>query len=155
MIVIPAYRIVTSCQSGRSTQDRGGGARRDAGTITVSSTADLGRALISTGFPYDRREKAADYTRVVTAVLERAQGVRRLGSAALDLAWVACGRFDGHWEFKLEPWDVAAGFLLVEEAGGRTSSSDGGPATHLDCVASNGLIHEELRSVVRAAVEGG
>lgn len=133
----------------------GGGARLDGRPMTVSSTSDLGDALVSTGFGYDRRDNAAAYARVVAAVLERARGVRRLGSAALDLAWVACGRFDGHWEFKLEPWDVAAGFLLVEEAGGTTSSSGGGPATHLDCVASNGLIHEALRAVVGEAAGPG
>jgi myo-inositol-1(or 4)-monophosphatase len=131
---------------------RGDGAFRDGERITVSPIHDLGGALVSTGFPYDRQERAADYTRIVTEVLQVAQGVRRLGSAALDLAWVACGRYEGHWEFQLAPWDVAAGMLLVREAGGIISSSDGGPATHEDIVATNGHIHESLRSVVRAAM---
>lgn len=131
---------------------RGEGARRDGSSIAVSPTDTLGRSLLVTGFPYDRRDHAGAYANVVAAVLERGQGVRRLGSAALDLAWVACGRFDGYWEVKLQPWDVAAGFLIVSEAGGTLSSSDGGPATHLDCVVSNGLIHEELRQVVRGAM---
>jgi len=131
---------------------RGEGAFRDGERITVSATADLGAALVSTGFPYDRRERAAEYTRIITEVLRVAQGVRRMGSAALDLAWVACGRYEGHWEFRMAPWDVAAGLLLVTEAGGAASSSDGGPATHDDLVATNGLIHEALRAVVRTAM---
>jgi myo-inositol-1(or 4)-monophosphatase len=131
---------------------RGDGAFRDGERIAVSSIHHLGEALVSTGFPYDRQERAADYTRIVTEVLRVAQGVRRLGSAALDLAWVACGRYEGHWEVRMAPWDVAAGMLLVREAGGTTSSSDGGPATHQDIVATNGHIHENLRSIVRAAM---
>jgi myo-inositol-1(or 4)-monophosphatase len=134
---------------------RGDGARRDGESIAVSSTRSLDRSLVVTGFPYDRREHATAYAGVVAAVLQRAQGVRRLGSAALDLAWIACGRYDGYWEIKLEPWDVAAGLLLVAEAGGRSSASDGGPASHADCVASNGLIHDELRTVVRRAMTTG
>ena len=131
---------------------RGEGAYRDGQTIAVSATADLGSALISTGFPYDRRERAAAYTRIITEVLGVAQGVRRMGSAALDLAWVACGRYEGHWEFRMEPWDVAAGLLLVREAGGTASSSDGGPATHEDVVATNGHIHDSLRTTILAAI---
>ena len=132
----------------------GHGAFRDGRAMTVSPTGDLASALISTGFPYDRQERAADYTRVITEVLRAAQGIRRLGSAALDLAWVACGRYDGHWEVRLSPWDVAAGILLVREAGGVTTGSDGGPATHADLVATNGHIHEALRTVVRQAMTG-
>lgn len=131
---------------------RGAGAHRDGTPVRVSRTTELERSLLVTGFPYDRRDHAGDYTDVVAAVLEHGQGVRRLGSAALDLAWVACGRYDGYWEVKLEPWDVAAGLLLVTEAGGTASSSDGGPATHRDVVASNGLIHDELRGVIRSAM---
>jgi myo-inositol-1(or 4)-monophosphatase len=132
---------------------RGEGARLGGMPITVSATATIDRALLVTGFPYDRRDRARAYTDVVAAVLEHGQGVRRLGSAALDLAWVACGRFDGYWEVNLAPWDVAAGLLLVTEAGGAVSSSASGPATHADVVASNGHIHEELRAVVAAAME--
>jgi myo-inositol-1(or 4)-monophosphatase len=130
---------------------RGAGTRMDGVPVLVSPTVALDRALVVTGFPYDRHTNARTYTDVVAAVLERVEGVRRLGSAALDLAWVAAGRFDGYWEFKLAPWDIAAGMLLVTEAGGTVSSSDGGPATHHDIVATNGLIHEELRGVVEAA----
>ena len=131
---------------------RGEGAFRDGARISVSATTDIGAALVSTGFPYDRQERAADYTRIITRVLQVAQGVRRMGSAAIDLAWVACGRYEGHWEFRMAPWDVAAGLLLVLEAGGTASSSDGGPATHADVVATNGHIHEALRSAVRESM---
>lgn len=131
---------------------RGDGAFLNDAPISVSSTDTIGSALVSTGFAYDRQERADEYTRMVNAALRVAQGLRRMGSAAIDLAWVACGRYDGHWEVRLSPWDVAAGLLLVREAGGITTSSDGGPATHLDLVATNGLIHESLRKVVRGAM---
>jgi myo-inositol-1(or 4)-monophosphatase len=71
-----------------------------------------------------------------------------MGAAVLDLAWVACGRYDGHWEFSLSPWDVAAGWLIVAEAGGTLTDSHGGPPHHSDMVLTNGLIHEQLRRVV-------
>jgi myo-inositol-1(or 4)-monophosphatase len=131
---------------------RGAGAFLDGAPISVSPTPGIGAALVSTGFAYDRQERADDYTRMINAVLRVAQGLRRMGSAAIDLSWVACGRYDGHWEIRLAPWDVAAGLLLVREAGGMTSSFDGGPATHHDVVATNGLIHESLRTVVRGAM---
>ena len=131
---------------------RGGGAFLGGHLIAPSATTDLGEALISTGFPYDRREKAADYGRHVGAVLARVQGIRRMGSAALDLAWVACGRIDGHWEVGLSPWDVAAGFLLVREAGGIVTAPDGSEASNSGFVAGTPAIHEDLRSVVAAAL---
>lgn len=130
---------------------RGEGTRLNGEPIAVSPTDALNRALVVTGFPYDRHTHARRYTDVVAAVLERVEGVRRLGSAALDLAWVAAGRFDGYWEFKLQPWDIAAGLLLVTEAGGAVSSSDGSAASHHDVVASNGRVHEPLREVIYAA----
>ena len=89
--------------------------------------------------------------RPVTAVLQVAQGVRRNGSAALDLAWVACGRFDAHWEFSLSPWDVAAGFLLVSEAGGRVLGFDGRPPDHHGFAAGTPDILGELHRVIAAA----
>ena len=133
---------------------RGEGAFLDGEPMRVSGRTELGRSLVSTGFAYDRQQRAGEYLAVVDAVMRRARGIRRGGSAALDLAWVACGRLDAHWEFNLAPWDVAAGRLLVTEAGGTVTASDGGPATHHDIVASNGGVHEELRTVVEGAVRG-
>ena len=127
---------------------RGGGAFLSGHKIAPSGTADLGDAVISTGFPYDRREKAAEYGRHVGAVLARVRGIRRMGAAAIDLAWVACGRVDGHWEVKLSPWDVAAGFLLIREAGGTVTAPDGGEPSHVALVAATPAIHEPLRALV-------
>jgi myo-inositol-1(or 4)-monophosphatase len=97
---------------------RGGGAFRDGRPIRVSGRSALGDALLVTGFPYDVRTARVDNLDHFTRFMKKARAVRRLGSAALDLAWVASGRFDGFWELKLHPWDVAAGALLVAEAGG-------------------------------------
>ena len=142
--------IIDPIRAEEFTAIRGGGAFLDGSDIHVSSRSPISEALIATGFAYDRRERGPDYARVVGAVLGVARGVRRMGSAALDLAWLACGRLDGHWEFSLLPWDIASGLLLISEAGGRLTNSAGGPPHHTDLVASNGLIHEELRRVVAA-----
>lgn len=131
---------------------RGHGARLNGRPIYVSRTARLDQALIGTGFPYDRRVLADTYLRFVADVMKRAQGIRRAGSAALDLAWVAAGRLDGFWELKLQPWDVAAGALLVAEAGGRVSDFAGGPFEPwaVQILASNGHFHDELSGVLAA-----
>lgn len=131
---------------------RDGGAFLGGRAIAPSSTSDLGSAVISTGFPYDRRERAAEYGRHVGTVLSRVRGIRRMGAAALDLAWVACGRVDGHWEVGLSPWDVAAGFLLIREAGGKVTAPDGGEPSHAALVAATPAIHEELRGLVAATL---
>jgi myo-inositol-1(or 4)-monophosphatase len=131
---------------------RSEGAFLSGHSIRPSATTDLGDAVVSTGFPYDRREKAADYGRHVGAVLARVRGIRRMGSAAIDLAWVACGRLDGHWEVRLSPWDVAAGILLVREAGGVVTAPDGGAPSHHALVAATPGIHEALRLVVAEAL---
>lgn len=103
----------------------GHGAFCDDARIAVSETRDLEQALVATGFGYDRRERAAFYLERVQRVLEGCQGVRRAGAAALDLAYVAAGRFDAYWEFHLARWDVAAGRLLVTEAGGTVEAMPG------------------------------
>lgn len=127
--------------------ERGAGARSNHRAIGVSAIDRVADAMTCTGF------HPADFERNATcfrAVSERAQAVRRDGSAALDLAYVACGRFDGFWEFDLSPWDVAAGTLLVREAGGTVTGVDGSPAA-LDggsILATNGRIHEELRATL-------
>lgn len=128
----------------------GGGATLNGAPMRVSEIGALERALVCTGF------SPADYDRngrYFAAISRRAQGVRRDGSAALDLALVAAGRFDAFWEWDLKPWDVAAGTLLIAEAGGAVSSIDGGPH-RLDgdsILASNGVLHDQLREGLGAA----
>ena len=132
------------------TAERGFGARLNGETIRVSSTAHLLDSLLVTGFPYDVHLQSDRLVELFGAFLGRARAVRRLGSAALDLCYVAAGRFDGFWEEHLKAWDVAAGALLVEEAGGRMSGIDGGPfdaaAGHL--IASNAAVHDQMLAVV-------
>lgn len=124
------------------TAARGEGARLGPHPIRVSAAAALSQALLVTGFAYDVHREAEGPLRLFGATLRRARAVRRFGSAALDLAWVACGRFDGYWEAKLKPWDVAAGILLVREAGGAVADlAGGGDALHGGsiCAAGPGL----------------
>jgi len=125
---------------------RGGGAFLDGRPIHVTSRDKLGAALLATGFPYDIRDSERDNLRQFGLMAKRARGIRRAGAAALDLAYVAAGRFDGYWEEKIAVWDVAAGFVLVREAGGRISDYLGRPAEPSAgrIVATNGLIHDEL-----------
>lgn len=128
----------------------GEGARLDGRPARVSSHGGMTGSVVATGFPYDRRSHAGSYSTALGAVLAEAQGVRRFGSAALDLAWVACGRYDAYWEYGLAPWDSAAGGLLVSEAGGRVTDHRSEPH-RLDApaiVASNGHIHDELARLV-------
>lgn len=132
----------------------GEGATLNGEPIHVSETDTLDRSLVSTGFPYDRRQHAGAYLKVVEEVMLASQGTRRLGAAALDLAWLAAGRYDAYWEHGgpqgIKPWDVAAGILLVTEAGG-TYTDESGEVNRLDAmahVASNGKVHEELRTIV-------
>ncbi len=129
---------------------RGKGARLNGRPIKVSGTGTLSTALLATGFPYDRRTRRRFYLSFWEAFMMRVQGVRRTGSAALDLAYVACGRTDGFWEFGLKPWDVAAGALLVEEAGGRVTNMDATPfdLTRGQIVASNGAIHRAMLETI-------
>ena len=128
----------------------GGGARLNGRPIRVSRNAELGRALLATGFAYDRRQSAEDNLPHVAAFLKRARGLRRDGSAALDLCYVAAGRLDGYWESQLQPWDVAAGGLLVREAGGRVSDRRGEETWRggAQVVASNGALHAAMLAVL-------
>jgi myo-inositol-1(or 4)-monophosphatase len=132
----------------------GEGATANHRPIHVSETAALRDSLVATGFPYDRQQHAGAYLAVLEQVMSRSRGMRRMGAAALDMAWVACGRFDGYWEHGgqagVKPWDAAAGILLVTEAGGSATDSKGSvnelqPSAF---VVSNGKIHEELRQIV-------
>jgi len=127
---------------------RGGGAFLNGEAIRVSQTDKLERALLATGFPYDIRERLPETLARLGRMLGTAQGVRRAGSAALDMCYVACGRLDGFWEEHLKPWDTAAGLLLITEAGGRITNFDGGPYDLYspNIVASNGILHSQLLS---------
>jgi len=132
--------------------EAGFGATRNGGAIRVSEVAELGKGLLATGFPYDVRTSRANNLGHWESFIVRAQAIRRCGSAALDLAYVACGRFDGFWELKLKPWDMAAGALLVLEAGGRVTDL-GGAVFTVDApgiVASNGLLHPGMLEVLAA-----
>jgi len=128
------------------TATSGGGARLDAASIAVSATTDHARALVGTGFPFRRLEELGRYGRQFDLVARRTAGIRRAGSAALDLSDVACGRFDAFWELSLSPWDVAAGLLLVREAGGVVTDLEGRPARPAfgGYVAGNPAMHDWL-----------
>jgi myo-inositol-1(or 4)-monophosphatase len=131
---------------------RGGGVTLNGQPVQVSTVARLADAFLATGFPYSRRVASFNNVQLLDHFLRRSQGVRRMGSAALDMAYVACGRFDGFWEPQLSPWDVSAATLLVEEAGGRMSDFSGGRAYLLsgeEVVASNSRIHDEMLIVLR------
>ncbi len=134
------------------TARRGGGALCNGAPLRVSRTADLGLSLLATGFPYDIRTSRANLDHFANFML-RAQAVRRGGSAALDFCYVAAGRFDGFWELALHPWDCAAGFLMVREAGGVVTDFKGMPGSidYPEVAASNGLIHEQILEVLKSA----
>jgi myo-inositol-1(or 4)-monophosphatase len=131
--------------------EAGKGAFLNNERIKVSSTAMLDRAMLCTGFPYDVRESADDILNFLEGFLKTAQAIRRDGSAALDLCYVAMGRFDGFWEMRLKPWDIAAGALIVQEAGGSATGFDGEllDLKRGDVLASNLLIHDEMINVIR------
>ena len=129
--------------------ERGDGVTLNGHRVHVSATRSLNSALLCTGFPYDVRERG-EFARHFANFIMNAQAVRRDGSAALDLAYVACGRFDGFWEEGLHPWDVAAAVLMIEEAGGRVTHYDGSAFDiyGVPILASNGLIHDQMMKVL-------
>jgi myo-inositol-1(or 4)-monophosphatase len=132
---------------------RGRGATLNGEPIAASERSELARALLCTGFPYDIHQHPEGPLRLFGAYLTQARAVRRLGSAALDLAYVACGRLDGFWEMKLKPWDLAPGILLVREAGGRVADFAGGERMmdSGEICAGNALLHPQLMDVLAAA----
>ena len=138
------------------TAERGQGAFVNGVPLKTTATAPIGDALLVTGFPYDMHVRGPEIVELFGLFLHRARAVRRLGSAALDLCYVAAGRFDGFWEQHLKPWDVSAGALVVTEAGGRITGMDGAPfdvrAGHL--VASNGPVHDAMLEVIRDSPAG-
>jgi myo-inositol-1(or 4)-monophosphatase len=135
--------------------ERGKGAWLNHRKLSVSKTATLQEALTATGFPSHKRHRSpnAHFYQEITL---RSHGVRRAGSAALDLAYVACGRLDGFWEFNLNPWDTSAGYLLVEEAGGTVTHFDGGKFTldSRETLATNGLIRGEMEHIFKEMFAG-
>ena len=129
---------------------RGQGAQVDGHRIRVSNRRDLRDTLIGTGFPYRSKEIIQTYTKMLASVLENTAGIRRPGAAALDLAYVAAGRLDGFWEFGLQEWDIAAGSLIVREAGGLISElqGDGDYFRSGNIVVGNPKIHDALRKLL-------
>jgi myo-inositol-1(or 4)-monophosphatase len=129
----------------------GSGARRNGQPIHVSKIEEPLKALIATGFPFKDGDQVEGYLRGFGAVMRQAAGVRRVGSAALDLADVAAGRYEAFWELRLAPWDVAAGILLVREAGGIVTDFSGAPApvAHTSIVAGNPKLHAWLLELIR------
>jgi myo-inositol-1(or 4)-monophosphatase len=136
--------------------ERGCGAFMNAMPVHVSGTTTLARAFLATGFPFRAHADLDNYLRVFRRLFAATSGTRRAGSAALDLSYVACGRFDAFWEFYLKPWDTAAGGMIVSEAGGTVTDIFGGPgyreAGHV--MASNGAVHAAMLDHVRAALRG-
>ena len=137
---VPAAGAIINVPTGALfTATAGGGARHAGAPMRVSEIADPARALIATGFPFTREEEIARYVPMLPAVMRATSGIRRAGAAALDLADVACGRYEAFWELRLSPWDIAAGILLIREAGGIVTTLDGAPCpvAVTSCVAGN------------------
>jgi myo-inositol-1(or 4)-monophosphatase len=135
--------------------ETGKGAFLNGNRISVSRMKDLDLSFLTTGFPYDVREHADFYLRFFRQFMMKSIAIRRPGSAALDLCYVAAGRFDGYWELKIHSWDVAAGGLMVTEAGGKVTDFKGGNFSIYDeeIIASNGLIHQEMLEVIQGVHE--
>jgi myo-inositol-1(or 4)-monophosphatase len=133
------------------TAERGAGASLNGRPLHVSSAATLVDAMLVTGFPYDVHQRVGEIVGLFGAFVGRARAVRRLGSAAIDLCYVAAGRLDGFWESDLKPWDIAGGSLIVSEAGGRVTDLIGQPFSSRcgSVLASNGPLHEPMLSVIR------
>jgi myo-inositol-1(or 4)-monophosphatase len=134
--------------------EKGTGAYLNDRRLRVSARRQLGEAVVGTGMPYLGRGEPAVYGATLARVMAATSGVRRFGAAALDLAYVAAGRFDGFWEFGLFPWDIAAGLLLVREAGGFVSDLAGGQTmlTSGDVLAANSHLHLPLAALIREAL---
>jgi len=147
-----AAAVLNAANGELFTAAKDAGARRNGQPIAVSTTTDPSRALLGTGFPFKHREGIEPFMMVFPRIMERVAGLRRAGSAALDLCDVACGRFDAFWEYRLAPWDVAAGILIIHEAGGLVTDLDGKPApvAHGPIVAGNPAMHSWLLAQLQA-----
>ena len=134
------------------TAERGEGSSLNGRPLRVSAAQTLVDAMLDTGFPYDVHGRIDEIVGLFGAFVGRARAVRRLGSAALDLCYVAAGRLDGFWESDLKPWDIAAGALIVAEAGGRVSDMNGAPFSSRGrhVLASNGIVHDAMLEVIRS-----
>ncbi len=133
------------------TAEKGKGAYLNEQPIHVTDTTELGKSLVATGFPYDAWSNSVNNCAELARFVKSTISVRSDGSAALDLCHIACGRLDGYWELDLEPWDMAAGALIVQEAGGEVTQTDGKPFSHLQrsVLASNGCLHQAMVDVLR------
>ncbi|HKL39523.1 MAG TPA: inositol monophosphatase family protein, partial [Cryomorphaceae bacterium] len=130
---------------------KGLGAFLNDNPIKVSGQKDMGLALLATGFPYNNKGRQMEYLKILAEVNSKSRGIRRLGAAAVDMAYVACGRFEGFYEYGLNAWDVAAGAIIIEEAGGKVSDFYG-KDNYLfgsTLVCDNGLMHDELVELVK------
>ena len=134
------------------TAERGGGAYLNGQPLRVSSTDQMVDAMLVTGFPYDVHGRIDEIVGLFAQFVGRARAVRRLGSAAIDLCYIAAGRMDAFWERDLKPWDIAGGALIVAEAGGRITNMDGRPfaSRGRDVLATNGLLHDDMLRVIAA-----
>jgi myo-inositol-1(or 4)-monophosphatase len=119
--------------------------------ISVSKRSGLGESLLATGFPYNDFEKQEEYVTMLAYLMRNTRGIRRFGSAAIDLAWVASGKFDGFWEYSLKPWDVAAGSFIVQQAGGIVSDFSGGnDFLHgREIICGNPIVYSQLLEVIK------
>ena len=151
--VLAAGAVINVATGALFTATAGGGARHAGAPMHVSAITDPSRALIATGFPFSREDEIARYLPMLPAVMRATAGIRRAGAAALDLADVACGRYDAFWELRLSPWDLAAGILLVREAGGVVTTLDGGecPVAETSLVAGNPTMHGWLLDTLHSA----
>ena len=164
---VPAFAISVALQQNEKTiagwvlevpadnlffAEAGCGATKNGFPIRVSPEPEFAKSLIATGFPYSKNALPADYLSVLAEFVKHTHGVRRFGAAALDLVWVAEGRFEGFYEIGLQPWDVAAGILIIQEAGGQISafSKTGDPLFGRQILASNGLIHREMLEILKS-----
>jgi myo-inositol-1(or 4)-monophosphatase len=134
------------------TAEAGVGSWLNGDRLKVSANATMLESMLVTGFPYNIHEKADEFVTVFAQVLKQARAIRRLGSAAIDICWVAAGRMDGFWEASLKPWDTRAAALILQEAGGMVTAMNGGPwqPEAGDIVATNGLIHDEVLRVLKS-----
>jgi myo-inositol-1(or 4)-monophosphatase len=133
------------------TAEAGAGARLNGRPLRASASPTVLESMLVTGFPYTVQEDPDEFLAVFGQVLRHARAVRRLGSAAIDICWVAAGRMDGFWEASLKPWDTRAAALILTEAGGRVTGMDGAPWSPEDghILATNGVIHDELLGIIR------